>query len=128
MQSYIADGDRTSVWFDMRYKNNGGASRGGGIAKRRYLEAQIFGLYEPGVTAANISQESALKVYQVLTKNRTTVFDYEHESSSYIDNANNDYGAFFSTVADSSRDGVDTLEVSLTTDRKSTRLNSSHYC
>src|SRR3546814_5790625 len=56
--------DRTSVWFDMRYKNNGGASRGGGIAKRRYLEAQIFGLYEPGVTAANISQESALKVYQ----------------------------------------------------------------
>src|SRR3546814_98766 len=115
MQSYIADGDRTSVWFDMRYKNNGGASRGGGIAKRRYLEAQIFGLYEPGVTAANISQESALKVYQVLTKNRTTVFDYEHEFSSYIDNANNDYGAFFSTVADSSRDGVDTLEVSLTT-------------
>src|SRR3546814_4942199 len=87
MQSYIADGDRTSVWFDMRYKNNGGASRGGGIAKRRYLEAQIFGLYEPGVTAANISQESALKVYQVLTKNRTTVFDYEHEFSSYIDNA-----------------------------------------
>src|SRR3546814_3914232 len=36
-------------------------------------------------------------------------------SDLYIDNANNDYGAFFSTVADSSRDGVDTLEVSLTT-------------
>src|SRR3546814_12237006 len=100
MQSYIADGDRTSVWFDMRYKNNGGASRGGGIAKRRYLEAQIFGLYEPGVTAANISQESALKVDQVLTKNRTTDFEYDNEFRSYIYNANNDYGALLKSVTD----------------------------
>src|SRR3546814_18222444 len=75
----------------------------------------MFGRYEAGITASNMSQESARKVYQVLKKNRTTVFDYEHEFSSYIDNANNDYGAFFSTVADSSRDGVDTLEVSLAT-------------
>src|SRR3546814_12712836 len=112
----------------MRYKNNGGASRGGGIAKRRYLEAQIFGLYEPGVTAANISQEGALKVYQVLTKNRTTVFDYEHEFSSYIDNANNEYGAFFSTVADSGRDGVDILEVRLTTAGRSEKRRVGKGC
>ena len=41
----INDGDRFRAWFEIREASNGGDSRNHGIAKRRFYEAELFGLF-----------------------------------------------------------------------------------
>ena len=42
----INDGDRFRAWFEIRDDSNGGRSRNHGIAKRRFYEAELFGLFD----------------------------------------------------------------------------------
>ncbi|WP_027708417.1 calcium-binding protein [Zooshikella ganghwensis] len=64
----IQRGDRASAWYEIRYNSNRYSSNGwnrnqaNGIAKRRYMESELFGLYnnEPPTTS------DALDIYKML--------------------------------------------------------------
>lgn len=47
---------RMAAWYEIRYRSNGGDSPGPGIAKRRYYEAALFGLYQ---NANSVSEADA---------------------------------------------------------------------
>ena len=99
----IQDGNRAVAWYEIRYRSNG--NQLGGLAKRRYYESQLFGLYGSGVTEDNITEEDTKKIYRMYTENRNTILAYEQEYSAYVANANTDYEA----------NQVQTLESSLET-------------
>ncbi|MNZ13767.1 Bifunctional hemolysin/adenylate cyclase precursor [compost metagenome] len=42
----LGNGDRFTAWYEIRFRSNGGASASGGVAKRRYMESELFGLYD----------------------------------------------------------------------------------
>ena len=69
--------NRAKAWFEIRYGSNGGASEatvGPGLAKRRYLESQMFGLYDD---ANNVGTVEAKAVFQMLQDKRDKIIAYE---------------------------------------------------
>ncbi|PWK30688.1 calcium-binding protein [Cupriavidus plantarum] len=76
LRTAIQKGNRAEAWFQIRYETNGGNSRGPGIAKRRYVEAQLFGLYDD---SGNVSVGEAKQVYAMLTTHRAAILKYESE-------------------------------------------------
>ncbi|WEJ70117.1 hypothetical protein [Pseudomonas sp. PSE14] len=70
----INGGNRVEAWFQIRYNTNGGSNEQfkEGIAKRRFLESELFGLYDssPALTQAE-------NIYTKLTINRDKIFTYE---------------------------------------------------
>lgn len=42
----ILAGNRAEAWYEIRYGSNGGSDPNRGVAKRRYYEAEMFGLYD----------------------------------------------------------------------------------
>ncbi|GMQ82930.1 MAG: hypothetical protein BMS9Abin05_2398 [Rhodothermia bacterium] len=99
LMDQIAAGNRAEAWYEIRHNTNAGKSRvssGGGIAKRRYMESHLFGLYEDGTTASTIDEEEAKAVYKMYTKHREKILREENLFSSRISdnpggNANTDY-------------------------------------
>lgn len=88
--------NRASAWFEIRYNSNNGSSLNTGIAKRRYFESQLFGLFNED-TGTAIPQDEALQTYAMMSEsthgksNRAIIFDYENKYSSEVSNANRDY-------------------------------------
>jgi Ca2+-binding RTX toxin-like protein len=70
--SALSIGNRADAWFQIRYKSNGNQQPG--IAKRRYYDAQIFGLFS---NPSKPSDTEVLQAYQMLTANRQTIIAYE---------------------------------------------------
>lgn len=74
--SAIENGDRAEAWFEIRYNS------GGSLAKRRYVESQIFGLYDDANPSASYrpSENSALDIFRMYTKHESkiTAFDSAH--------------------------------------------------
>ena len=66
--------NRAEAWFEIRYNSNNGDSRGPGIAKRRFLESEMFGLYD---NPANVTLTDAQQVYRMLEKHRADIGVYE---------------------------------------------------
>ena len=88
----IATGNRAEAWYQIRYKSNGGSSASNGIAKRRYYESEVFGLYSlynSGDSAASLDE--ATQVYQMFTTHRPDILDYEAKYGSQVTAANSDY-------------------------------------
>jgi len=79
----IRRNDRAAAWFEIRYGSNGWTPGNSiladayGIAKRRYAESELFGLYGSSTTAQNISSSDALNVYTQYTTRRSRVLEYE---------------------------------------------------
>jgi len=73
LRTDILSGNRADAWYQLRYNSNKSADKG--LAKRRYFESQIFGLYDSIAGAGSMAE--ALQDYQVLTKNRKKIFDDE---------------------------------------------------
>jgi len=87
-----AQRNRAEAWYEIRYKSNkdGGAyiTTGylnpdptkrvdTGLAKRRFMEAALFGLYDdPNTTQA--SAEEAKQVYRMLQTHRQEILNYEN--------------------------------------------------
>jgi len=67
-------GDRAEAWYEIRYNSNGGDTRIPGIAKRRFYEADTFGLYNP-----NPTEEDYKAAYRTLTRHRDKILDYEND-------------------------------------------------
>lgn len=79
-------GDRAMAWYEIRYRSNGGGSRDG-IAKRRYAEAQVFGLYlDPTVPSA----EETSNVTALLRADGPAIDAYEAQFAPMITAANAD--------------------------------------
>jgi len=100
-----SDSDRAEAWYEIRYNSNGGSSTSNGIARRRFYESTLFGLYDEGVTPSSITDAQAREVYEMYTDHRVDILNYENQFSSQIPFSNNQYN----TVGNP----VETLEDSL---------------
>lgn len=97
LQAALNSGNRAKAWFEIRYDSNGGASSNG-VAKRRYFESQIFGLYNEA-SGASIPADEALQTYEMMSERkggstyRNAIFTYENTyGDKYVGFANRDYG------------------------------------
>lgn len=103
LREAIINGNRAQAWYEIRYNTNKGAAADAGeIAKRRYYESGLLGLYDPldpngqPLTAMQ-EQARAFEVYQMYTLHRDRILDYEQRygggaADNRIDAANADYG------------------------------------
>jgi|GEM_PF-5171691 len=89
----LKDDNRPEVWYQIRY---GSAKNGGGVIKRRFAESEYFGLYRTGDTASDLAE--AQKVYEMFTRHRTTILDYEKKNSAYITSAQGSYTEIHATT------------------------------
>ena len=111
LRNAISAGDRAEAWFEIRYRSN--ANRSGGIARRRYLESEMFSLYDEGVTAGNITDAQAREVYRMFTRHRADMI-YDNEGMIAYDTAYSTYLANASAEAGQmGLDGVGTLQQEL---------------
>ncbi|EGW22073.1 glycoside hydrolase family protein [Methylobacter tundripaludum] len=86
--SAIETGDRAEAWFQIRYKaQTTNPTYADGIAKRRYYESELFGLYE----AAVLDEVQAKQIYAMYNRHHDAILDYESTFSSQIGKANSDY-------------------------------------
>ena len=85
----ITKGDRAEAWYQIRFGSNSAGweeidnhlapntKLGAGLAKRRYEEAQLFGLYgytsQPGYDALKDAKDA----YRMLQLHREKIFEYE---------------------------------------------------
>ncbi len=95
LRNAIASGDRAEAWFQIRYDSNklakhyltgtltaeetaanGSFTKGEdrGVAKRHFVEADVFGLYQD---SNNVTLTEAKQAYQMLQKHREYIFKYE---------------------------------------------------
>ena len=75
LKKAIETGNRPEAWYEIRYQSNG--NEASGIAKRRYYESQLFGLYD-NFDSNSISEEEAKSVFEMYTKHRGKIKDYDY--------------------------------------------------
>jgi len=85
----IKNDNRAAAWYEIRYKTNpegwkainnntsAFAGIGAGIAKRRYEEAQLFGLYGDSSQPGYDPMKDAKDVYRMFTQHRADILEYE---------------------------------------------------
>jgi Ca2+-binding RTX toxin-like protein len=104
LKAALQSGNRADAWYEIRYGSNG--DKFDGIAKRRYYESDLFGLYDD---ASNVSNEEAKQIYQMLQRHHTQISDYEETYGAQIDRANADFGSTVKTLADALQPARDYL-------------------
>lgn len=72
LKAAIEDGNRAEAWYEIRYNSNGNGISG--LANRRYVEAETFGLFD---TDDRATWHEAIKTGQMLSNHHQTVFAYE---------------------------------------------------
>lgn len=82
----LREGNRANAWFEIRYNSN--RYRENGIAKRRYAESSLFGLYN---NPNDISDEDFYDVIAMYYEKKDSIFSYERILSENVSNANRDY-------------------------------------
>lgn len=89
----IQHGNRAEAWYQIRYVSNGDQSNG--IAKRRYTESEIFGLYANPSNPTDQELKDFYRMYQRNQRNQRnqpTISTYESSYGKQIDEANLDLG------------------------------------
>jgi Ca2+-binding RTX toxin-like protein/GH24 family phage-related lysozyme (muramidase) len=104
LSAALQTGDRAEAWYEIRYGSNG--DKFDGIAKRRYYESDLFGLYDD---ASNVSNEEAKQIYQMLQRHRTQISDYEETYGAQVARANADFGSTVKTLVDALQPARDYL-------------------
>lgn len=89
MLDAILQGNRAEAWFQIRYNSNGNDLAG--LAKRRFFEADTFGLYSAGASRSTISDAEAKDVFRMYTAHRDVITAYEIKYAAQISKANLDY-------------------------------------
>lgn len=86
----LRSSNRAAAWYEIRY-NSQTKDEGqfNGIAKRRYKESELFGLYDHGLTEGQ-QQDEAKNIYRIFTKNRDHMLLYEKLYSANISGANSE--------------------------------------
>jgi hypothetical protein len=75
----LQNGNRAEAWYEIRYGSSKNGADGPGVVKRRFFEADYFGLYEAGTTAASISEDEAKEVLRAYTRHRDRIIQYEQD-------------------------------------------------
>jgi len=115
------EANRAEAWYEIRFHTNPSPDTGKdapGLARRRYAEAQMFGLYD---NPNSVTQDEAKQVYRMYQAHRTQMQEYEHLFGTLpnysapirgdrIAAANSDFGSFFGS---SGLGSVPVLEVAL---------------
>jgi GH24 family phage-related lysozyme (muramidase) len=87
LASAIEQGNRAEAWYEIRYNSNAGKDVG--VAKRRYAESELFGLYD----ADGLSVDEAKDVFQSITLHRQQMLAYENLFAAQVSAANADLNA-----------------------------------
>lgn len=74
MERAIQNGDRAELFYEIRYNSNGGSGNKG-IAKRRFMESEILGLFPDGP----VSNEDALLAFRMFTKHEKKISKYDSD-------------------------------------------------
>jgi GH24 family phage-related lysozyme (muramidase) len=72
LKAAIEAGDRAEAWYEIRYNSNGNGIAG--LANRRYVEAETFGLFD---TEGKASFGEAVRAGRMLARHHETVLWYE---------------------------------------------------
>ncbi len=73
----LQSGDRAEAWYQIRYRSN----LHDGHTKRRFAEAAMFGLYDPGTT---VSMAEATQIYDMYTQHATIMLAYDKNFDGYL--------------------------------------------
>jgi len=75
----IRDNNRAEAWYQIRYVAVGNPAPEFlfGVAKRRYAEAQLFGLYDDPSNPSAVSSDEARQVYQMIQRHRSEIWYHE---------------------------------------------------
>ena len=94
LERAILNGDRAEAWYEIRYGTNPpGAGMEAGIAKRRYVEADIFGLYDASVNFTGfMDEDNAKRAWRTYTRHKPDIDRYETSYSQQITQGYTDYG------------------------------------
>ncbi|MEE9654214.1 hypothetical protein V4836_08600 [Kluyvera ascorbata] len=79
LREAIRQGNRAEAWFEIRYNSNSirqSANIRAGIAKRRFMESQVFGLYD---NPQEVSAAEAKNIFRMLQNHRQKIMEYETE-------------------------------------------------
>jgi len=74
LRNAIAHNDRAEAWYEIRYNSN--LNQLPGLAKRRYYEAEVFGLSGDSIAPADVESD-AKGAYRMLWRHRATIDKYE---------------------------------------------------
>jgi Ca2+-binding RTX toxin-like protein len=91
LKAAVVNGDRAEAWYEIRYNSNSAGQRENirnGIAKRRYFEADTFGLYN---NAAANNNEDAKGAFRAYTRHKTEIDSYDTQFGTQVALANSDY-------------------------------------
>ncbi|MDB5553979.1 MAG: hypothetical protein JWL86_3963 [Rhizobium sp.] len=72
LKAAIEDGNRAEAWYEIRYNSNGNGISG--LANRRYVEAETFGLFD---TDNRATFQEAIKTGQMLANHHQAVLAYQ---------------------------------------------------
>lgn len=87
LRAALINGDRATAWFEIRYGTNKNSQLG--VAKRRFEESEIFGLYNKSNA---VTLEEAKNIYSVISKKYSTIFSYESKVGSPADGTSSSLG------------------------------------
>jgi len=91
LKAAIVNGDRAEAWYEIRYQSNSRKQPSNirdGIAKRRYFEADTFGLYDDA--AAN-NEKDAKGAFRTYTRHKATMDVYDASFGGQVALAKDDY-------------------------------------
>ena len=91
LEAAIVNGDRAEAWYEIRYHSNSASQPSNirdGIAKRRYFEADTFGLYND---ASATNDEDAKGAFRTYTRHKALIDSYDAQFGSQVALANSDY-------------------------------------
>jgi len=120
LKNAIENGNRAAAWYEIRYGSNSSSqseSIRDGIAKRRFFESQVFGLYDD---PQNVSDQEVKNIFKMLQSNREKIMAYEEKfghapnidnpGNDEITNANHDYSSIIRYAQNVSGQEVSDLE------------------
>ncbi len=77
LRAAVRRGDRAEAWYEIRYNSNPpGRGDRAGIAKRRFFEADTFGLYDD---ASNVGQDEARGALAMYERRQGEILRYESD-------------------------------------------------
>ena len=71
----LASGNRADAWYEIRYRSAKNGANGAGVVGRRFVDAQLFGLFD---NPSAPSQSDVIQAYEMLTNNRSIIMAYEY--------------------------------------------------
>ncbi len=81
----LKNDDRAEAWYEIRYNSNADIVN----AKRRFYEADTFGLYNDATAMSDADAKGAFRTY---TRHKSTIDNYESTYSTALNNAISEFG------------------------------------